>query len=355
LSTARHTAKAPIGKYALTGKPFKTMDHLNMHISKLALQLDLSKLSSGLGDAVAETFSSFVKQKGRKAHESMELVPFKFRIGERHCRDFESQLREYIKKPLEKFPFSDDVEEEMARLMKRIRPYLKYPDLRSFLNENRNNGESFFYPVFRGCVARNWSPPHSALYFRPGLSLQSKLKTVYEALYFTMSMALPSLGGLMMHGIGIRRKDKGLLFLGVSGTGKTTLGNLSGKGEVISDDAVIVERRGSKYFIAPTPFDQTACTGAHGTAKQIWSTQLDAGFFLVKDSKVYLERIPPAEACSRILTNHIHFFRYLPAKSVEKAFRMVAGMCRQVPFYVLHFRKDPSFWATVEKEVCDNP
>lgn len=331
------------------------MDHLKLNISKLILQLDLSKLGPGLGDAVAEAFSSFMKQNGRSPHESLDLVPLKFRIGKGYGRAFEPQLREYIKQPLEKFPFSDDVEEEMTRVMKRIRPYLKYPDFRSFLNGTRNNGESFFYPVYKGCVGRSWSPPHSALYFRPGVLLQSKIRAVYEALYLTVSMALPSLGSLMIHGIGIRRKNKGLLFLGVSGTGKTTLGNLSGKGEVISDDAVIVERHSSKYFLSTTPFDQTPFTGDHVTEKQAPSTQLDAGFFLVKDSKVYLERVSPAEACSRILTNYIHFFRYLPARSVEKAFRTVAGMCGRIPFYRLHFRKNPSFWAIVEKEVCENP
>ena len=75
------------------------------------------------------------------------------------------------------------------------------------------------------------------------------------------------------------------------------------------------------------------------------------GFFLKKSDRVFIERVPPSEAGAVILKNHIHFFRYFPEKILEKAFYLVADLCRQIPFYRLYFRKDATFWIEIEKEL----
>jgi len=105
------------------------------------------------------------------------------------------------------------------------------------------------------------------------------------------------------------------------------------------------------YAMARAPFDQhcpdTAGTGGGGGH----DVRIDAGFFLKQDQRVYLEPVSPPEACALILRHHIHYFRYFPRDRVERAFHRVTGLCRQAPFFRLHFKKEPSFWPLVEKEM----
>jgi hypothetical protein len=159
------------------------------------------------------------------------------------------------------------------------------------------------------------------------------------------------LGGLLLHGVGIRRKGRGCLFLGLSGDGKTTIGDLSGPEEMISDDGIIVERRDKGHYLSPTPFDQKASIGMDPDASGKKRIRMAAGFLLQKDTRVSVDPILPAEACSVILKNHIHFFRYFYPETVKKAFELVVEMCRQTPFYRLHFRKEPSFWPLVDNRI----
>jgi hypothetical protein len=63
--------------------------------------------------------------------------------------------------------------------------------------------------------------------------------------------------GVMLHACGIALNGKGILFVGESGAGKSTMAGICGKEkgvEVLSDDRIIVRKIGAEYWIYGTPW-----------------------------------------------------------------------------------------------------
>ncbi|MBW1705896.1 MAG: hypothetical protein JRJ86_12135 [Deltaproteobacteria bacterium] len=324
---------------------------MRLNISNLIIHMDLSGLKPKLCQELAEMFSPFISNNGYSPHETLDVVPLKTRIGKRPHPDLVEFARQSLKVPLSKFPFTTDLKKETGKTLKRMRRFLGHAEFNDLLKGSKCPEEVVFYPFKMSCLIQKRVSAKSTLFLKAGCRTRTKLASIYGAAYFIACTALPLLAGIMLHGVGIKRKGAGCLFLGLSGDGKTTLAELSEPERVISDDAVIVEKKGSRYFLVPTPFDQLSCSNQDIRLSPSGRTKLSIGFFLEKDTEVYLEKISRVDSCSFILKNHIHFFRYFSPEVVEKAFYLVAGLCRQVPFYRLHFKKDTSFWPLIEEEL----
>jgi serine kinase of HPr protein (carbohydrate metabolism regulator) len=68
--------------------------------------------------------------------------------------------------------------------------------------------------------------------------------------------------GVIIHGCGIEKNGKGILFVGESGAGKSTLAKLWDQEDgvdVLSDDRIIVRKKGEQFWMYGTPW--------HGDAK----------------------------------------------------------------------------------------
>jgi hypothetical protein len=327
---------------------------MRLKISNLVLDLVLKGLKPELCDELAEMFSPFISNNGHSPNETLDVVPLKVIMGRQARPDLVEFVRQSLKIPLSKFPFTYDIEKETDKTLKRMKRFLGHTEFNALLNGSKCPEDIVFYPLKRSCLIRKRFSAKTTLFVKSRCRKRIKLASIYGATYFTTCTALPMLDGLMMHGVGIKRKGAGCLFLGLSGYGKTTLAELSEPEQVISDDAVILGKKDSSYFMVPTPFGQLSLINQDRRSSPSVRTRLSIGFFLKKDSSVYLEKVSPVESCSFILKNHIHFFRYFSPEVVEKTFYLVTGLCRQIPFYRLHFRKDPSFWSLIEEELSKN-
>jgi hypothetical protein len=327
------------------------MNHLRLHISHLILDMDVSRLEPKLCHELEDVFHPFIMRNGQNPHETLEVVPIKTQIGKSMGPDLEPFISQSLRAPLARFPFAPDLEGDVANQLKRLRSFSKNTNFKAFLNGSNNPENVVFYLSNKGCLIRKSDSATSTLFLKARCKRSVKRASIYGALYFTASLALPLLNGIVMHGIGINRQGAGLLFLGLSGAGKTTLAQLSDPTEVISDDGIIVEHNGGDYFLAPAPFDQLSSLSQSGNISPEHRSRLTMGFFLKKDNRVYLEKVSSLEACPLILKNQIHFFRYFPTHIAKKTFDLVTDLCRKIPFYRLHFTKDPSFWPLVEREL----
>ena len=206
-------------------------------------------------------------------------------------------------------------------------------------------------PVKRGCLVRDPNSLKSHLFLKSRLFRNTSYSSICDTIYFTSALALPSVDSVMLHGVGIKDRERGYMFLGLSGSGKSTIAKLSSGKEIISDDGLIVERDRSGFSISLAPLNQLSDHIEEGEANCYRRSVLSAGFLLVKDNKNYLEKLLPENVCSIIIKNHIHYFRYFSHEGVEKTFYLISDLCRRVPFYALHFKKDASFWRSIEDEM----
>ena len=326
-------------------------NNLKLNISHFILDMDISRLETKLCQELELTFHPFIIRNGQSPHEMLDVIPIKTPIGKRVSPDLETFIRQSLQVPLSKFPFTGDLEREVDYGVKRLRPFSKNADFKAYISGSHDPKAVALYWLHKGCLIRKHDATTSILFLKARCKRSVKIASIYGAVYFTASVALPLLNGIMVHGVGISRRGVGLLFLGLSGAGKTTVAQLSDPAEVIADDGIIVEHKEGDYFLATAPFDQLSSCSQRGNISPDHRRRLTMGLFLKKDNRVYLEKISSLEAGSLILKNQIHFFRYFPPHIAEKTFDLVTDLCRKIPFYRLHFKKDPSFWPLVEKEL----
>jgi len=328
-----------------------TMNQLKLNIAKLHFRIDTSGLKPWVFRELSENFSSFINYNGDISDETLEVVTFKTWKKGRIDPVLETVIKKCLKNPLEKFPFRDDPDKDVADFFKYLKSFFIDKRFRSFIEGMRGSKEIVVYPVSRGCLLRKGQPARSALFIKTGFFRGPQINSICEAIHISASMALPIKGSIMLHGVGMRRQGIGHLFLGPSGGGKSTIAQMSPPEDVISDDGIIVEKGVSGFNLAHAPIDQSIFYRDNSKMRIPGNTVLNMGFFLKKDNSVYLEEVSPSDACSIILKNHIHYFRYFPPKSVENSFSLISDLCRNVPFYRLHFRKDSTFWSVIDKEI----
>lgn len=88
--------------------------------------------------------------------------------------------------------------------------------------------------------------------------------------------------GIIIHGCGVKRGDRGILFAGESGAGKTTMAKIWSRPtdtEILSDDRTIVRKKNGHFWMYGTPWHGEGKFGSPGSVK------LDQVFFIKHGKK----------------------------------------------------------------------
>jgi Cdc6-like AAA superfamily ATPase len=149
-------------------------------------------------------------------------------------------------------------------------------------------------------------------------------------------------GGLLVHAAGIARGGRAFLFLGPSGTGKTTVARMSSGDLVLNDDLVLLMPGESGWNAFATPFWNPTQVRAAGATH----APLAAIFRLVQSTRVQAEPLPTSQAVAE-LAAHAPVVASDPTRTAA-VLRRAREVISFVPAYRLQFRKEPSFWAAVE-------
>ncbi len=149
--------------------------------------------------------------------------------------------------------------------------------------------------------------------------------------------------GVIVHACGIKDRNKGLLFIGTSGAGKSTIANLwksqiaSGKshnGEVtiLSDDRIIMRQKDRRFWVYGTPW--------HGDAKVCSPEKapLEKIFFLKHAKKSGIKKMSPIDATSRLIV--CSFPTFWDKKGMEFTLNFCAELAGKIPCYELGFVPD---------------
>jgi hypothetical protein len=183
---------------------------------------------------------------------------------------------------------------------------------------------------------------------RAALTLDSATPQTHLEYFLRVLLALLAQreGGLLMHAAGLLMPTTGqvYLFVGRSGSGKSTVVQLSaGKGVALNDDLILVRPQNGSWMAYGTPFwnvetgdrtGQTACGPVAGV------------YVLIQDQALDLEPCSSALATAELAIN-------CPVVNGDPTLASdLLARCRTLaetaPVRRLHFRKDPDFWQLLQ-------
>lgn len=151
-------------------------------------------------------------------------------------------------------------------------------------------------------------------------------------------------GGILFHAAGIVHRGRTHVFLGHSGTGKSTISKASSSDIVLNDDLVLLMPKDQGWVVYSTPFwniSQVQPTAANAP--------LAALYKLIKDQSPYLESISPSRSFAELIS-------CIPVIASEHEFlpslmERCSSLLTSIPVYSLHFTPDSAFWDVIDQEL----
>ena len=153
--------------------------------------------------------------------------------------------------------------------------------------------------------------------------------------------------GAIIHSCGIERNGCGMLFVGESGAGKSTIARMWDNENgihVLSDDRTIVRKKKDEFWIYGTPW--------HGEAKfgSPRSARLKNIFFLSHGEKNWIKEMRGADPVLRFLT--ASFPPYWDADGMAFSLELFSDLAHCVPCHELSFRPEKSAIDFVKKVIA---
>ncbi len=150
--------------------------------------------------------------------------------------------------------------------------------------------------------------------------------------------------GLIVHAAGSSINNRGLIFAGRSGSGKSTISRLiaeRSKEPLLSDDRVVIRGNGNGYFAYGTPWP-----GEEGIAS---NSEVEVGglFFIHHGTENIANEISPIDAIERLLPAVSS--PWFDRETVAGILSSCDDLIRNVPCYDLHFYPDHNLFDFVKE------
>jgi len=151
----------------------------------------------------------------------------------------------------------------------------------------------------------------------------------------------------LIHSSGVIAENKGFIFIGSSGKGKTTVSNLSQKYKVLNDEINIIEfdQNNKKLMLGSTPFN------GNYKNKQAGLADLKAIFLLNHAPKHEIKEINKGEAVkiiSKEIVPPIGLEDFVDKNTFQKMFDIAADIANKTEVYLLNFLPDAGFWDLIQ-------
>lgn len=143
--------------------------------------------------------------------------------------------------------------------------------------------------------------------------------------------------GTIVHACGIERKGRGILFVGDSGAGKSTMANMwarEGGVHVLSDDRIIVRKKGRRFRMYGTPW--------HGDASFVSprGVTVERVFFLGHGRENSIKEIKGIDPVSRLIT--CSFLPHWDPQGMAFSMDFFTDLAAHVPCSEFTFKPDKS-------------
>lgn len=146
--------------------------------------------------------------------------------------------------------------------------------------------------------------------------------------------------GFLIHSSSLIHKEKGYVFFGVSGSGKSTVVKLSESDECLTDELTLIRKDETGYLTAGTPF--------HGELPIYRNkmAELVNLFFLKKSETTYFRKMNRSEIYPILLRNVLFFSDDWSLR--QKIFTTVIDLADHVEIYEMNFEKNDKFWRIID-------
>lgn len=167
-------------------------------------------------------------------------------------------------------------------------------------------------------------------------SIENFLRQLYAALLIQHQ-------GLLIHAASIvNGENKGYIFCGPSGIGKTTVARLSLPRPVVSDDLTVIRRVENRFQIFPSPF--------HGEMDWIDGCHMEPCdvrmiLELHQDTRTYLQPLSRVQATTAVMSNAVGLVS--DRAFATRALDLCLGLTGEVPCYALYFLPHRKLWEVI--------
>jgi len=164
--------------------------------------------------------------------------------------------------------------------------------------------------------------------------------------HFFLIYNFANLGRAMVHALSVEMQGKGVLFLGKSGVGKSTLAKqmqLSGTGTVINDERAIVCLTPERFDIYGTPYLNDLGVARNEKAP------LSGLYFLQQDAQDSIEELRPAVALTKLLT--VSSVPWFDKDYMDSILATLEKMVTTVPAYLLRCKKGQGVVDLIQQHV----
>lgn len=150
--------------------------------------------------------------------------------------------------------------------------------------------------------------------------------------------------GFFLHASSLIKNNKGLIFTGKQGVGKSTVIKLAKTHQALSDDFAIIRKSDVKFFVFSSLFYET-----NPIIPTKIKSPIQGVYFLVQAEKNRLVKLKENESLSKIVSLILTPLN-LPSVSVrnskiilESVWKITEEFVRKTPCFMLYFKKDKSF------------
>ncbi len=177
----------------------------------------------------------------------------------------------------------------------------------------------------------NFISPKNKIGFYHAITSNNGIYLDSNSLFFHCAMSAPLNQAIFLHGAAFAPEKKGLLFLGQSGIGKSTLVNTYPLQNPYTDESILLKYWNDRFWLIPNPFYQFQFQADIPSKSPV---PVEAVCFLEKGTTTQLVKLDmlPHQILEKLIT-HVFFFSLMNPPIYLATMELLIRMAKQAQYY----------------------